>query len=149
MSNASAQTRPHQSEHAIQTDIRLAASTYPELVLWRNHTGVTQGEERVRRYGLCKGAADLVGILRIDRDTVCCEPGNADNPDGSERICLGHHRVTGRFVAFEIKTPVGRTTPEQDQFLAVVRKMGGFACVLRSVSDLHQAIARARAGASE
>lgn len=135
-------SQSEQSEHVIQTDIRLAAADYPELVLWRNHTGVTQGEERVRRYGLAVGSSDLVGILTVKAERLCVEPGDP-------LVCLGHEETVGRFIALEIKSATGRTTHEQDLFLALVRRHGGFACVCRSVDEFHRAIARARAGASE
>jgi VRR-NUC domain len=111
----------HQPEHVIQTNVRIALGELDDVVLWRNHTGVTQGDERVRRYGLCVGSSDLVGILS----------------------------PSGRFIAIEVKSDSGRTTKEQELFLALVRRMGGFACVVRSVDDALQAVARARAGASE
>lgn len=120
MSASAAVRESPRSEHAIQTAIRLELGTYPDLVLWRNHTGVTQGEERIRRYGLCVGSADLIGVLA----------------------------PTGRLIALEVKSATGQTTPEQDLFLALVRRMGGFAAVVRSVSDAAQAIARARRGES-
>lgn len=73
----------------------------------------------VHHYGLPKGSADLVGIL------------------------------AGRFIAIELKSPTGRVSPEQTAWLACVRRFGGFACVIRSVPEALEAIARARAGESE
>jgi hypothetical protein len=75
--------------------------------------------DRRHHYGLPVGSADLVGILR------------------------------GRFVALEIKTPVGRLRPEQRAWLAVVRHFGGFAAVVRSVPEALDAVERARKGAAE
>lgn len=73
------------------------------------------------RYGLARGSADLVGILAPH----------------------------GRLVALEVKTPTGRVAPEQEQWLELVRRMGGFACVVRSVADARDALARARMGAAQ
>ena len=71
------------------------------------------------RYGLAVGSADLIG-------------------------CLG-----GRFIALEVKAAAGRTSPEQRQWLDLVRRNGGFAAVVRSVDEARAAIARARRGERE
>lgn len=107
-------------EREVQHAIRLALGRMTDLVLWRNSTGVARTEDRVMRYGLCVGSSDLVGILA----------------------------PSGRFLALEVKTPIGRLTLEQRQFLELVRRRGGFACVVRSVEEAVAAIHRARAGAS-
>ncbi len=100
--------------------IRLAGPG-SDLVLWQNQTGVAkfEGGSRVR-YGLAKGSADLIGVLR---------PG-------------------GRFVALEIKTGTGTETDEQLLFLALVRNCGGFAAVVRSLDEAKEALQRAREGLS-
>lgn len=113
------------TEADIQFAVRAALGQEPDLVLWRNQAGVAHhcdasGRERVVRYGLARGAADLVGVLA---------PG-------------------GRWVALEIKRPGGRTTDEQELFLRLVRRMGGFAAVVDSVESARAAIDRARAGAA-
>jgi len=107
------------SEGHIQDEIRLALSDEPGLVLWRNNTGVAEHRGARVRYGLAVGSADLIGCL------------------------------DGRFIALEVKTSTGRATPEQRQWLDLVRRYGGFACVVRSVDEARAAIARARTGASE
>lgn len=132
-------------ESRIQHDVRLALGQLPDLVLWRNETGayaecVTRqwlsellevligGNEdgpgynpsaaaRMIRaalshgqyvsYGLCKGSADLIGILK----------------------------PSGRFFALELKTDKGKTTPEQELFLKLVKNMGGYSGVARSVEE--------------
>jgi len=114
------------AETSIQDAIRAALGTEPDVVLWRNTTGQTQewsatGGVRHIRYGLAKGGADLVGILA----------------------------PSGRWFALEVKTLTGRAADEQRKFLALVRRMGGFACVARSVEEARAALARARQGASE
>ena len=112
------------SEHAIQEAIREALGLEDGLCLWRNNVGVAQhwdprsGKTLTVRYGLCTGSADLIGLLG------------------------------GRFVALEVKRPGRAPTPEQAQFLALVRKLGGFAASVSSVLEARDAIARARAGAS-
>jgi len=106
-------------EGAVQDSIRLALATVPDLCMWRNNVGVADQRGARVRYGLAPGSADLVGVL------------------------------AGRFVALEIKTATGRVAPEQTQWLALVRRYGGFAAVVRSPEDALAAIERARAGASE
>jgi hypothetical protein len=109
------------TEGQIQDAIRLAMGAHPDVVLWRNNVGVAiEGSRRVR-YGLAPGSADLIGVVTM--------------PNG-----------VGRFVALEVKTDKGRARAEQLTFLDLVRRRGGFACVVRSVADAHAAIARARAG---
>lgn len=108
-------------EAAIQAAIREALGREADLTLWRNNVGLAQHGEHAVRYGLIEGSADLIGVLA----------------------------PTGRFVALEVKRPKGRTTEAQELFLALVRRRGGFAAVVRSVEDAVAAVARARAGASE
>lgn len=107
------------SEGAIQDAIRVALSDEPGLVLWRNNCGVAEHRGARVRYGLAVGSADLIGCL------------------------------DGRFVALEVKTPTGRAAPEQRLWLALVRRYGGFAAIVRSVDEARAAIARARTGAAE
>ena len=102
------------SESELQQQIRIALGTEPGLVLWRNSVGVADVGGRVQRFGLCKGSADLIGIL------------------------------DGRFVALEVKTERGRVSPEQQLFLDLVRRRGGFAAVVRSIDDARAAVTRAR-----
>jgi VRR-NUC domain len=45
-------------------------------------------------------------------------------------------QTIAQFVAAEVKTPTGRLSPEQKQFLAVVNQAGGVALVLRSADDI-------------
>jgi hypothetical protein len=75
----------------------------------------------MQRFGLCRGSADLCGILA----------------------------PTGRFIAVEIKTEAGRLSEEQRLFLIHVRSRGGFACVVRSVEEFLAAMERAKRGESE
>ena len=42
----------------------------------------------------------------------------------------------GRFLAIEVKTPGGRTSPEQERFLANVNDAGGIAFVAHSIYDV-------------
>lgn len=104
------------SERDLQHAIRLALGAEPSrVVLWRNNVGVAQHWESGRvhtvRYGLAPGSADLVGL-----------------------------RSDGRFVALELKAARGRVSPEQEAWLALVRRMGGVGAVVRSVEEAWDAI---------
>lgn len=110
------------SERDIQTRIRNALGQCADLCLWRNNTGmlVNQRGQRVS-FGLSVGSADLIGILS----------------------------PIGRFVALEIKQPGKHQTKQQEQWLALVRTMGGFAAVVTSETEALDAIERARQGHSQ
>lgn len=128
------------NESQIQQAIRVALGSEDDLVLWRNSTGQTEewnpsdGSSRALRYGLAVGSADLVGILRTEIPRSM----HSDFP-----------RYIGRFFALEVKTPTGRVRPEQTTWLDLVRRMCGFAAVVRSVDEAKAALARARNGESE
>jgi len=113
------------SEGEILDAIRVALNQRTGVIVFRNNVGVAnhwnQKTERVEvvRYGLAVGSSDLIGI------------------------------VGGRFMALEVKTPKGRVTPEQALFQRLVRSMGGFACVVRSVEEAEAAVERALAGGVE
>lgn len=110
------------SESEIQAAIRAALGRLPDVCLWRNHVGqFTDAGERTHRFGLAVGSADLIGVLA----------------------------PSGRLIALECKSPTGRLRREQRSWLAVVRKFGGFACVVRSVEEALAAIERARRGEHE
>lgn len=93
------------SETAIQKAIRVAVNASGRAIVWRNNTGVDVA--RGVRYGLGNGSADLVGMLV----------------------------PSGRFLALEVKTPIGRLREDQRLWLDVVRKRGGVAACVRSVAD--------------
>lgn len=93
-------------ESAIQDEIRLALGRVPGLVLWRNNIGLAELHGRKVRFGVGgPGGADLIGVYR------------------------------GRFVAVEVKTPVGRQSEEQQVFQRLVEAKGGIYVVLRSAND--------------
>lgn len=111
------------SESTIQAEIRQAVNLDGRAVVVRNNTGVGRAlrSEAKIRYGLGNGGADLVGMLR-----------------GS-----------GRVVALEVKTPIGRLSADQVAWLAAVRARGGFAAVVRSVAEALAAVDRAVAGEAQ
>lgn len=95
------------SERNIQALILMALSE-AGCVVWRQDTGayVDPKSKRLIRYGLCKGSSDIIGMT-----------------------------PTGQFLAVEVKTATGRIRPEQETFIAAVRRAGGRAGVARSVED--------------
>lgn len=94
-------------ESDLQRLIMLKVSELGHRVL-RNNVGVLQDKRgQYVRYGLGTGSSDLVGFTN-----------------------------TGRFLAIEIKTATGRATPEQQNFIDQVNKVGGLAFIARSVQDV-------------
>lgn len=93
---------------ALVNQILDVSARLPWLILWPNRSGrLTSASGRVIPTGLCRGAADLIGIL-----------------DG------------GTFVAIEVKTGRARPSALQSHFLdEVIRKMG-IAFIARNLTDL-------------
>ncbi len=105
------------SEQTIQQQIRLTCSRGP-VRLHRNNTGTLRDQHgRPVQFGLAKGSADLIGWTTriITADMV------------GQRIAV--------FTSIEVKTPAGRVSPEQRQWLEAVQAAGGIAGVARSVDD--------------
>ena len=105
------------SEQTIQQQIRLACGT-GSTRLFRNNTGTLRDANgRPVQFGLAKGSADLIGwtTRTITADMV------------GQRIAV--------FTSIEVKTPTGRVSPEQRQWLEAVQAAGGIAGVARSVDD--------------
>lgn len=106
------------SEAAIQQKIRLALSR-AGVVAFRNNVGqyTDQKTGRPIQYGLCVGSSDLIGWTPV---TVTPE-------------MVGTKLAV--FTAVEVKTPSGRATEAQMNFIAQVLKAGGFAGIARSPKD--------------
>ena len=122
------------SEHITQQRILLACGS-GSVRLWRNNVGtgwagqatkVTSGnlravsqalrpgdvvirQGRPLHAGLCVGSSDLIGYRVVDR--------------------------VAQFVALEVKSPNGRPTAQQVQFLDHIIAVGGLAGIARSVDD--------------
>ena len=92
-------------ESQLQDAIRLALGRVPGLDLARNNVGTAEIRGYRVAFGLGPGSADLIG----------------------------HYR--GRFVAVEIKTPVGRQSPEQRLYQQRIERNGGIYQILRSVDE--------------
>ena len=107
------------SEAAIQQDIRLALGQCPGIKTFRNNVGaIKDRNNRLVRYGLVTGSADLIGWQSV----VITE------------AMVGQRFA--RFLSIEVKTPIGRLSPEQSTWQAAVQKAGGIAVVARSVDDV-------------
>ena len=79
------------------------------LVVFRNNTGMLKNDRgQIVQYGLCKGSSDLIGF----------------------------HRGYGFFVAIELKAGNAKPSPEQQIFLDMVAKSGGFSCVINDAKKL-------------
>ena len=107
------------SEAAIQQQIRLALSR-AGVVAFRNNQGQYTDIKSGRpiRYGVCNpGGSDLIGWtpLVITPDMV--------------------GRTVAVFTAVEVKTPTGKPTQHQLNFIAQVLKAGGFAGIARSPGE--------------
>jgi hypothetical protein len=100
---------------------RLALGREPDFTLWCNSKVMVVNGEPHAAPGLTTGASDLLGILA----------------------------PLGRIVALEAKTGKAVATPEQERFMALVRKRGGFAAVFHSVDEAKEALIRARQGLCE
>ena len=115
-------------ESALLGAIHDALSARGDVMMWRNNGGLARyGEARVR-YGLAPGSSDLIGIVQLDVAALA---------DGAR---------PGRFLALEVKAGRRRETPEQRLFLALVRRRGGYAAVVRSVAEAMAAVDAARRG---
>jgi hypothetical protein len=103
------------SETNLMRQIMLAVSKLKNVRIFRNNTGF-DATNKVR-YGLVTGSSDLIGWKSV---TVT-------------------HEMVGQqvavFVALEVKTPKGRATDEQKNFVNVVNAAGGKAAIVRSVSE--------------
>ena len=107
------------AETTLQQHIRLALGTRTDLRLFRNNTGTLPDPRTGRpvQFGLARGSADLIGLRTV---TV--------TPD-----MVGQQLAV--FTSIEVKTSTGRLTPEQHNWLHMVRRAGGIAGVARTVSD--------------
>lgn len=113
----------------LKNKIRLALGRRGDIRLFNNESGLAVYETHKVRYGVGKGGSDLIGMV--------CMP-----------VEMGGSEFSfARFIALEVKT--GDAKPDKDQilFMEQVRRYGGFACVVRSVRDAVDAVARCREGA--
>lgn len=105
-------------EQAIMQRVQLEASRKGWRV-FRNNVGQLLDARGVPvRYGLCPGSSDLIGW----RELVI-------TPE-----MVGH--TVAQFCAVEVKTPTGKPTAQQMQFLEAVAAAGGVAVIARGEGAL-------------
>ena len=111
-------------ETTLQQQIRLALGTRPDLRLFRNNTGTLPDPRTGRpvQFGLARGSADLIGLRTV---TI--------TPD-----MVGQQVAV--FTSIEVKTPKGRPTAEQQNWLNMVRSLGGIAGIARSIQDANEIV---------
>ena len=110
----SASGRPSRStprrndEAKLKHEILLDVGARPNVRVWSNQTGQawTRSGHPIK-YGLV-GSADIIGILK----------------------------PSGRFLAIEVKSPIGVQEPEQIAFETMVRAMGGVYILARTLADV-------------
>jgi hypothetical protein len=111
---------PRQGLPAGESDVNAQIRSVLHLFPWiRLYRNNTGRRGRVS-YGLCVGSADWIGL-----------------------------NETGRFIAIEAKDDEGVVSDEQKAWLAEVRRMNGFATVVRNVAEFMAACKRIREGKSE
>lgn len=127
--------------------VRLHLGKKPDLVLFRNQAGKVEVDGRWMKYGLCDGASDLIGCLRI-------APRNNTN---TRDLGFREAMEVGRFFALECKASgempsqkvisslisdvagkvvltVGRLRLYQQwQFIELINRFGGHAAFVDSV----------------
>lgn len=106
------------TEAAIQQQVRLALAR-AGAVAFRNNVGQYTDPKTGRpiRYGLGVGSSDLIGWTPV-----------VVTPD-----MVG--KTVALFTAVEVKTPTGRPTEAQLNFIAQVLKAGGLAGIARSPDE--------------
>lgn len=110
------------SESSLMRSIQLCLSSLGVRVL-RNNVGMLEDKQGTKvRYGLCVGSSDLIGWYPV---TITPEM-------VGKKIAI--------FTAVEVKTPTGRLTKEQVNFLDAIKSAGGIAFVSRSVEEAERFI---------
>lgn len=100
--------------------IQAALNKMDGVRVWRNNSGMLKDHRGVPlRYGMGNGSADLIGCVRVGG--------------------------VGRYFALEVKRPGQVPTTDQYAWMATVRLLGGFACVVHSVEEAAKAVLRCRA----
>lgn len=109
------------TETEIQKRFQIAACKNKSIRLFRNQTGVYALKDgRYLQSGLAKGSADLIGwkTVEITPDMV------------GKKVAV--------FLSVEVKTPTGRLSEEQQNWLNKVNQDGGIALVARNPDDAQQ-----------
>lgn len=95
--------------HAKESEIQKGILDYlrmNRIMAWRNNSGAIKVGDRFIRMGQ-KGMPDIIGVLQ-----------------------------GGRMLAIEVKTAIGRVSPEQEEMLLRLKNAGALAFVARSLDDV-------------
>jgi hypothetical protein len=91
--------------------------------MFRNNIGTLQDKNgKYVSYGLCRGSSDYIGFVTRE----------VRQEDVGKRLAV--------FCAIEVKTPIGRATQEQIDFISAVKKAGGIAQIVHSIDEAIEAI---------
>ena len=118
---------PSEKETPILYEIWEALGNRPDVRLWRNNRGKAKrpGSRRPVEFGLCDGAADLIGWVTIDpraRPCPCCG-------------VIVHGESLARFLAVEAKSRTGRQSKAQFNFQLMVERGGGIYILAYNAQD--------------
>lgn len=116
----SVQALGEEPESSLQARIQIALAASGVLV-WRNNVGLADYKHTKVVYGLGKGSADLIGLVKM--------------PNG-----------VARFFGCEVKRRLGKVRPNQERWMEIVRRWGGYVVVARSVEDALKGVEEAKAG---
>jgi len=109
------------SESRIQREILIDIGGRPTCRMFRNPAGFDK--EKKIYYGLARrGSSDLIGLKSrmVQQEDV--------------------GKIVAQFVAIEVKSAKGAVRPEQKDFIAMVRKLGGRAGIARSVKEARRIV---------
>lgn len=112
--------RKEEPERELMIRVKTALAAIGVLV-FRNSVGVARHGPRTFPYGLCRGSADLVGLVRTKAGVA-------------------------RFFALELKTKSGRVSRDQERWIKMINFHGGYAAVVRSVEDALAAVEACKQG---
>lgn len=127
------------TEQQIQQQIRLDLGRHPDIRLFRNNTGTAwagQAQRIARPTTVAVGPGDVV--IRNARPLHAGLALGSSDLIGWRSTAIGPEHIGQRlavFAALEIKSPKGRTTAEQEAFIAGVRRFGGIAGIARSSEE--------------
>ena len=105
-------------ETELQNRIRLAVGRCANVRLFRNNVGLFKTQDgRSVQTGLCVGSSDLIGFTSkiITPDMV------------GQKVAI--------FTAIEVKTPKGKVSDAQYNFMNLIDNHGGIASIVRSVDE--------------
>ena len=105
-------------ETELQNRIRLAIGRLTNVRLFRNNVGLFKTiDGRSVQTGLCVGSSDLIGFTSkiITPDMV------------GQKVAI--------FTAIEVKTPKGKVSDTQYNFMNLVANHGGISSIVRSIDE--------------